>query len=65
MKAKFFLTLAMLLALTLSVQAAEPLLTQPQVGAKAAVVVEALSGRVVFEQNENNPMPMADSASMI
>ena len=65
MKAKFFLTLAMLLALTLSVQAAEPLLTQPQVGAKAAVVVEALSGRVVFEQNENNPMPMASTTKIM
>ena len=65
MKAKFFLTLAMLLALTLSVQAAEPLLTQPQVEAKAAVVIEAVTGRVVFWQNADQPMPIASTTKIM
>ena len=62
-KAAVFLMAAILWALP--VQAHGALLTQPQVGAKAAVVMEALTGRVVFWQQGDVPMPMASTTKIM
>lgn len=47
------------------VQGADALLTQPEVGAKSAVVMEALTGRVVFWQQGDTPMPMASTTKIM
>ncbi|MBR5559551.1 MAG: D-alanyl-D-alanine carboxypeptidase [Oscillospiraceae bacterium] len=65
MKAKGLFCLAMGLAIAVSAQAAEPLMTQPLVEAKAAVVMEALTGRVVFWQNGDDPLPMASTTKIM
>ena len=65
MKAKGFVCLVLALVLALPAQAAAPLLTRPQVGAKAAVVIEAATGRVVFWQNGDQPLPMASTTKLM
>lgn len=50
---------------TMSAQAAEPLLTGPQVEAKSAVVMEALTGRMVFAQNQELQLPMASTTKIM
>lgn len=47
------------------VQGADALLTGPEVGAKSAVVMEALTGRVVFWQQGDTPMPMASTTKIM
>ena len=38
---------------------------EPQVSAKAAVVIEAGTGRVVFGKNENAKLPMASTTKIM
>ncbi|MBP0963304.1 MAG: D-alanyl-D-alanine carboxypeptidase, partial [Oscillospiraceae bacterium] len=38
---------------------------QPQVGAKAAIVTEASTGRVIFWQNADQPLPMASTTKLM
>ena len=65
MKPKGIICLVLGLLLAVPVQAAAPLLTQPQVEAKAAVVIEAVTGRVVFWQNADQPMPIASTTKIM
>ncbi len=65
MKKKLALFLAAAFLLPHTVGAAQPLLTQPQVGAKAAVVMEAMTGRIVFGQEEELPLPMASTTKIM
>jgi len=39
--------------------------SQPQVGAKAAIVIEAHTGRVLFAQNEHKQLPMASTTKIM
>ena len=65
MKGRGLLCLLLGLLLSLPAKAAAPLVTQPSVEAKAAVVMEALTGRVVFCQEGDLPLPMASTTKLM
>ena len=65
MKIRWMVCAMLGLILALPVQAAEPLMTQPQVEAKAAVVMDALSGRVIFWQEGDSTLPMASTTKIM
>ena len=62
---KMICLLACMLACSSVAAASESLLKEPQVGAKSAVVIEALTGRVVFWQAADNTMPMASTTKIM
>lgn len=59
---RFFCALILLTTLTLPARASEPPFT---VEAKAAVLIDGASGRVLFAQNANEPLPMASTTKIM
>lgn len=59
-----FLGLA-LLGITPSVQAKAPVIMKPTIEAKAAVVANEASGKVLFDQNGTEPLPIASMTKVI
>ena len=60
----FALALAVIISLGIPVQAASQA-APPQVGAKAAIVMEARTGRVLFAQDEHKQLPMASTTKIM